>query len=207
MNKYQNKYRAQSHRMPHWDYSENGYYFITMVTQNRACNLGHIIDNKMVLSDFGNIVKTQWVKSFEIRDELTPDTFIIMPNHIHAIVVLKKNNKIQNDPNETDGVVETHGRAFQRRAFQRPFIRKPRSISSFIAGFKSAVNSKIDDYIDEHKLDIPKYNRHNHFFQPNYYDHVIRNDQEYKRVSEYIINNPKNWLKDKIYEHNKRKHL
>jgi REP element-mobilizing transposase RayT len=77
-----------------------------------------------------------------------------------------------------------------------PFTRKPKSISSFIAGFKSAVNSKIDDYIDEHRLDIPKYNRQNHFFQPNYYDRVIRNKQGYHRIKNYIIDNPTKWLED-----------
>jgi hypothetical protein len=102
--------------------------------------------------------------------------------------------------------VETHGRASLRatgRASIRvndvthsPFTRKPKSISSFIAGFKSAVNSKIDDYIDEHRLDIQKYNRDNHFFQPNYYDRVIRNEQEYARIKKYIIDNPTKWIDD-----------
>jgi REP element-mobilizing transposase RayT len=81
---------------------------------------------------------------------------------------------------------------------QSNFVRKPKSISSFIAGFKSAINSKIDDYIDDAGLNIPKYNRNNHFFQPNYYDHIIRNDKEYQRIKEYIINNPMKWRDDKF---------
>ncbi|MCK9451855.1 MAG: hypothetical protein M0Q90_09205 [Bacteroidales bacterium] len=55
------------------------------------------------------------------------------------------------------------------------FFRKPKSISSFVAGFKSVINSNIDDYIDEHNLNMPKHNRNNPIFQPNYYDHIIRN--------------------------------
>ena len=82
---------------------------------------------------------------------------------------------------------------------RNPPKRLPKSISSFIAGFKSSVNTKIDDYIDEHHLDIPKYNRYNHFFQPNYHDHIIRNHCEYVDISNYIINNPINWDKDKFY--------
>jgi hypothetical protein len=111
--------------------------------------------------------------------------------------------------------VETHGRASLRenaRASKREndptsiqseqsslspkITRKPKSISSFVAGFKSAVNSKIDDYIDAHRLDIPKYNRQNHFFQSNYYDRVIRNEQEYQRIKKYIIDNPTKWIDD-----------
>ena len=81
MNKFKGKYRIQSHRKPYWNYSNSGYYFITMVTQNRECNLGEIVDGKMILSDFGKIIKTEWYKSFEICDELFLDKFIILPNH------------------------------------------------------------------------------------------------------------------------------
>ena len=60
-------------------------------------------------------------------------------------------------------------------------IRLPKSISSFMAGFKSAINRKIDDYIDDNQLNIPKQNRNNHFFQSNYYDRIIRNNVEHER--------------------------
>ena len=108
-------------------------------------------------------------------------------------------------------VVETHGRASLRSSHSShpfpqslqsnpsTFIRKPLSISSFIAGFKSAVNSKIDDYIDQNNLNIPKYNRNNHFFQPNYYDHIIRDSAEFERIQNYIANNSLNWKDDKFY--------
>ena len=204
--KFKNKYRIQSHRKPDWDYSANGYYFITLVTQNRICNLGKIVGGKMNLSEFGKIVDDQWNKSFKIRAELFLDTHIIMPNHLHAIVVIDQ-TKTDNGPDKipgpcigvvVDDVVETHGRASLRRHQRQPPRREPKSISSFIAGFKSAVNSKIDDFIDEHNLDVPKYNRNNHFFQPNYHDHIIRNENEYHRVARYIINNPVKWENDKL---------
>ncbi len=299
MEKFRNKYRIQSHRMPNWDYSDNGFYFITLITQNRECNLGQIINPQntntafnniptngthglvvethglvvethgraslqsnqsnqsnqsptpfIQLSDFGKIVNDEWLKSFEIRTELFLDEYIIMPNHLHAIVILKKLDDTDdshdthglddlndshgldglddlNDSHDLDGShvshdshgldgshdshdshVETHGRAslrsnanvhFQNQSnVQSVFFRKPQSISSFIAGYKSAINSKIDNYIDEMNLNIPKYNRNNHFFQPNYHDHIIRNDKEYYRVKEYIINNPSKWDNDKF---------
>ncbi|MBN2683578.1 MAG: hypothetical protein JXR58_13870 [Bacteroidales bacterium] len=234
--KFRNKYRIASHRKPGWDYSSNGAYFITLITQNRICNLGEIIvdtygadtqgvdtqgvDTRGVdthgrayiqLSDFGKIVDTEWQKSFEIRTELFLDTYIMMPNHLHAIVVIKKNEKMTAIENGFDAVVgdggvadhvETHGRASLPSISISPsqtFFRLPKSISSFLAGFKSAVNSKIDDYIDQQNLNIPKYNRNNHFFQSNYYDHIIRNEQSYKRISEYISNNPAKWTDDKFY--------
>lgn len=226
MEKYKNKYRILSHRMPGWDYSKNGFYFITLVTQNRECILGDIVDGKMILSDFGHIVEKEWLKSFEIRDELFLDEYIIMPNHLHAIVVLNnKNNSTKNDgwdgTNETNDLhglhglhVEKHGRASlqptehpteqstkqptKQPTVQSNFVRKPKSISSFIAGLKSSVNAKIDDFIDENNLGVPKYNRNNHFFQTNYHDHIIRNNSEYERIKEYIINNPFKWNEDKF---------
>ena len=126
MEKFKNKYRVQSHRLYGWDYSHDGYYFITIVTQNRECNLGQIVETGghayLQLSAFGKIVETEWNKSFEIRNELFPDEFIIMPNHLHAIVILdnqesgENNNSVnsRNSPVESHGLVETHGRASLR---------------------------------------------------------------------------------------------
>ena len=248
--KYKNKYRIQSNRMPGWDYSGNGLYFITLVTQNRECNLGEICCREngapyMKLSDFGKIVDDEWKKSFEMRAELNCDEYVIMPNHLHAIIVLKKPksdnyNDLIGSHDLGGSHVETHGRASlqlppseqlpqseqlppskqlppseplpqseqlspSKQLPQSPqpvmhpqLFRKPKSISSFVGGFKSAINSKIDDYIDEHKLNIPKYNRNNHFFQPNYHDRIIRNENEYYRIKNYIINNPLNWKDDKF---------
>ena len=212
MEKYRNKYRIKSHRMPNWDYSGNGIYFLTIVTQNRECNLGKIVkthDSASVeLSDFGEIVNTEFLKSFKIRNELLLDEFIIMPNHIHTIIVLNKpeNGIDSHGSHGSHGLhVETHGRASLQPAEQSAeqpespkLIRLPKSISSFMAGFKSAINTKIDDYIDKHHLDITKYNRNNHFFQPNYHDHIIRNNTEYERIKNYIIKNPINWENDKF---------
>lgn len=71
MDHYKGKYRIQSHRMRQWNYSAEGMYFITLVTQHRQCLLGNITQNKMILSDMGHIVQQQWVQSFDIRHELT----------------------------------------------------------------------------------------------------------------------------------------
>ena len=217
MDKFKNKYRIQSHRKPNWDYSSNALYFLTIVTQKRECNLCEIVNNEIILFDFGKIVEDEWFKSFEIRNELILHQFILMPNHMHAIVEIYNENHghilAASDTiiNDTTMTVETHGRASLTNEPNEPIeneilqiipnspIRLPKSISSFIAGFKSAVNTKIDNYIDEHQLDIPKYNKNNHFFQPNYHDHIIRNHFEYQTISNYINNNPMNWNNDKFY--------
>ena len=106
MDKFKNKYRIKSHRMPKWDYSANGSYFITLVTQNRACNLGQINHVEMIFSGFGKIVHDEWLESFKIRDELFLDEYIIMPNHLHAIVILDINGV---EKNEMNGSHDSHG--------------------------------------------------------------------------------------------------
>lgn len=98
--KFKNKYRSESHRRPNWDYSGNALYFLTIVTQNRECNLGAIVNMDgqpyLQLSNFGKIVEYEWLKSFEIRDELYLHEFVMMPNHLHTIVEIK--NYIINNP-------------------------------------------------------------------------------------------------------------
>lgn len=200
--------------MPGWDYSREALYFLTIVTQNRVCNLGDINDDdQMILSDFGKIVNDEWVQSFEIRKELELHEYVIMPNHLHTIVEIKK-PEIESDRGvDTDGqkrnpidivdrrgvgIVNTDGRPYQRDIKRNMPVRKPKSISSFMAGFKSAVNTKIDDYIDDNNLDIPKYNRDNPFFQRDYHDRIIRDEAEYLRIKYYIINNPNNWKGDRL---------
>ena len=201
--KYKNRYRIESTRLQRWDYGSATAYFITICTKNRGHYFGKIVRRDAMLcvslSEIGKIVESEWYKSFEIRSELFLDEFVIMPNHLHAIIILEK-SKNQNINQSHQSHVETHGRASLQSTDQtivnstnKQFIRLPKSISSFIGGYKSAINSKIDDYIDENNLNMTKYNRNNHFFQPDYHDHIIRNNIEYQRIKQYIINNPTNW--------------
>ncbi|MDP2686662.1 MAG: hypothetical protein Q8O62_05540 [Aequorivita sp.] len=211
MTKFQNKYRVESHRKPNWDYSSGAYYFITICCQHQKHYFGKIENHKMILSDFGKIVEKEWHESFKLRKELFLDEFILMPNHLHAIILidplqthgrafLSDDEKILRDT-ETHGCaslhhddpVQTHGRA------SLPFTRKPKSISSFISGFKSATTNKIDDFIDDLNLPIKKFNRNNKFWQSNYYDHIIQNENAYINIKNYIINNPAKWEEDKFH--------
>ena len=189
MTLYQGKYRAESNRMPKWDYSGNGIYFITLVSNKRVCWFGDIENNKMVYSDFGLIVIAAWNKSFRIRKELYQDEFQLMPNHLHAIVIIRKDLR-----GETQGLASPKN----ENKGESSLIRKPKSLSTFVAGFKNAATNKIDDFIDFHNLEIDKFNRHNRLWQVNYHDHIIRNKTEYWKIKNYIKNNPKNWHDDKF---------
>ena len=190
MEKFQNKYRIASARAQWWNYANNGVYFITICTAGREYLFGDIKNNEIFLSDTGNIVQQEWGKSFEIRTELFCDAFVVMPNHIHAIVQIDKNG------HDTTNV-ETHGRAsLQSIPQSQPSkhgiaYRLPKSISSFAAGFKSVVTKRINEIRNTPKLPV---------WQSRFHDHIIRNDEKYHYIKNYILDNPKNWEQDKFFK-------
>jgi len=171
----------------------------------------------MVDSDFGSIARRQWDESFDIRKELKCHAFVLMPNHLHAIVELVIPQDDGGRRGDLGFNVETYGPRWSwagctslppahsqkqknqtnpLRDSKGSFHRQKKSISSFIAGYKSAVLTKIDDFIDDHQLSLSKFNRANPLWQPRYHDHVIRDEKSYHRIRNYIVNNQKHWEED-----------
>lgn len=191
---FQNKNRIESTRLKNWDYSSNGYYYITICTKNREWLFGNIVGEKIQLSAIGEIVLQGWNDSFVMRAELFCDQFVIMPNHIHGIIIIEK-------PVHHAAVVETHGGASlleypheiktHGRASLPPYpsYRTPKSVSSFIAGFKSAVTKRVNEMRQTPGVPI---------WQSRFYDHIIRDEKSLQSIREYIVNNPMNWQEDKM---------
>lgn len=179
---YKNKYRIESNRLKDWNYADFGCYYITLITHGRINYFGKIGNDKMIYNDIGNIVNEEIIKSFDIRKELRLKEYVIMPNHIHFLIILRKDKVIVYDKNNVPVL-----------------FRKPKSISTFVSSFKSSVINKVDDWIDEANIDIPKFDRKNPLWQRNYYDHIVRDDKEFNNISNYIINNPLNWKEDTDY--------
>ncbi|MEI6683839.1 MAG: transposase [Bacteroidota bacterium] len=216
--KFHNKYRIPSARASWWNYANPGAYFITICTHGRDCIFGIAETHGgaspcgIALSPIGKIVEQEWNKSFKIRTELFCDAFVIMPNHIHAILRIEPSSATTEPGVETDGRasqrtepktgnVETDGRPSLRMEIPtgddethgRPSLahRTPKSISSFVAGFKSAATTRINQYRNTPKKTV---------WQTRFHDHIIRNDTEYRLIREYIKNNPANWVKDKWHK-------
>lgn len=192
MAKFQNKYRNESARAQWWNYANDGAYFITICAANREWIFGEIAHNEMHLSPIGEIVYQEWNISFDMRAELFCDTFVIMPNHIHAIL------RIDNGFAGTHGIVGTQGRASLQTPEQTPpptntgvAYRSPKSISSFVAGFKSAATKRINEYRGTPTIPV---------WQTRFHDHIIRNDAEYQRIYNYIETNIENWERDKFFK-------
>jgi len=176
------KHHRRSIRLKGYNYSKSGYYFITICAKNKELLFGKIENGKMVLNKYGKIVQDEWINSSKIRKEIELDNFIVMPNHIHGIVIINETEFIKNDIN-----VGANGHL--------PLHMKPKSISSFIVGFKSIVTKKINILRNTPKLPV---------WQRNYFEHIIRNNKEMNEIREYIINNPLKWDLDKENPNNVR---
>ncbi len=186
--KFANRFRIPSARLKNWDYSSEATYFITICTAGRECLFGSITGEIMNLSPIGQIVKEEFEKSFAIRAELFYDAFVIMPNHLHALL------RIENDPVNYQlqdvTAVETHGRASLPPSPNYGIaFRAKKSISSFVAGFKSAATKRVNQYRQMRGMIL---------WQERFHDHIIRNDAEYQRILEYIETNPTHWETDSM---------
>jgi len=162
--------------MNHWDYSWPAMYSVTICTQNRECCLAEIKNGQVYLSKIGSIVFEELLKTPELRPYVLLDDFIIMPNHVHAIIVIKE----VNDFGHTDGRGAMH-RASTVRKFG-PL--QPKSLSSIMNAIKGAATRQC------RKKGL------NLSWQSNYYEHVIRDYEEFGRIRLYIAHNPINWEND-----------
>ncbi len=137
------KYNPQNHhrqsiRLPNYDYSRSGMYFVTICTDQKQCLLSEIDRGKMLLNQIGNIVREEWLKSSQIRQEIKLDKYVIMPNHLHGIVMIHNNDLKIGDRSAIDD------QGARLAPLQDITLwHKPRSLSSFVAGFKSSVTKRI----------------------------------------------------------------
>jgi REP element-mobilizing transposase RayT len=172
MAKYENKYRIESFRLRSWDYSTPWWYYVTVNTKNHFEYFGQISNSKVLLNEFGLVTKNCWEdipKHFPI---IELDYFIIMPNHLHGIIII-------NDPGRDVACnVSTENKINQ---FSK-ISPKPNSLSVIIRSFKSAVAKNI------HESGYLSFQ-----WQPRFYDHIIHNGKELYNIRKYIEQNPLKW--------------
>ena len=133
----------------------------------------------MILNQIGNLVVQEWLKSSEIRKEIELDQWVLMPNHIHGIVVINK------DLNVNKVVSVDQGASLA--PLRENVLRKPRSLSTFVSGFKSAVTRQIRKISTGDNTPV---------WQKNYYESIIRNEKQLNNIRQYIIDNPCKWDDD-----------
>ncbi len=190
-----NIHHRRSIRLKGYDYSQAGLYFITICCKNRMCRFGKIENGKMILNEFGNIAYNEWVKTPELRPQIELDAFIVMPNHIHGI--LKINEIGRGELHSPDNKTGDNKTPDNKPGECNSHLRSPsNNVGAIIRGYKSSVTKQINNLGDNGKgvCDTPQ-----QLWQRNYYEHIIRNEQSYQTISEYIINNPSKWSDDKFF--------
>ena len=161
------------HRLANWDYSSEGVYCVTICCQGKETYFGSISKNKVILTDIGVISSENWLSIPVHFPHVMLDEFVIMPNHIHGILVLKR-----------DKVLSNKNQVFN--SFSHPVKD---SLSVIVNQYKSSVKRWCNK------------NEYKYFsWQSGYYDQIIRNEISLEKIREYISLNPHNWVDDGLYK-------
>lgn len=195
MNRFQNKYRIASARLQNWDYSWAGAYFITICTQNREHYFGEIKNEKMILSPIGVIADILWYEIPHHAKNVELEAFVVMPNHIHGILIINSNMD-----NDNTHIVETG------HALSLPQTPNKTSIQPITIGqqrFQNIGKNSISSIIGSYKSAVTKHALRLGFdfqWQTRFHDHIIRDDQSFQKISNYIENNIITWREDKFFK-------
>ena len=207
----------QTFRLKNYDYSRNGMYFITICTNNHENMFGEITNGKMVLNEIGKIVEAEILNTTVIRQNIKIDQYTIMPNHVHLIIQiqnttppqthirrggvfppenlkipdnLQTNKIIEFDEKKeillsniikSGGVVESGGKT------------PPLRLGQIVALMKYLITTKYNEIMN---IKNRKYFK---LWQRNYHEHIIRDENSYHKIVDYIQNNPSKWQNDKFF--------
>jgi putative transposase len=208
-------HHRRSIRLKGYDYSQAGFYFITLVAHDRVHRFGEIKDEEMLLNKYGAIAGAEWEKTETIREDVKVDALVVMPNHVHGIIqIVKPAGAViaDDEPSKTTShlvrargdlvsegapsVVRANCNSPQRRPqlLKNTQLQSPsQTIGAIIRGYKGAVTKRIHDMTKRYDEST---------WQRNYYEHIIRDESDYERIFEYILNNPAKWEHDKYYSAN-----
>jgi len=199
--KFRNQYRIKSTRLPDYDYGKNGAYFVTICTENRKHFFGNIDEDKIQWSNIGKIANDYWQQIPQQFSFVTLGEWIIMPNHIHGILIFDTHT----DCLSHDLCVTTmmNRDAINRDAINRDAINRVSTICGGITKnnnpmLKQNLSTVIRWFKGKTTFEIRK-NYLKFAWQPRFYDHVIRNEKDYNAIVEYIIFNPQNWQSDENF--------
>jgi putative transposase len=178
MTLFREKYRIESARKPGWDYTLPGWYFVTICTQGRKPHFGRVANATVNLSPIGEYADACWKQVPQHHHHVDVDEFVVMPNHMHAIVII----------GGPDRLPELRKRQKFKRVAELNDVRpRANSLGAVVGSFKSTVT----------RWCVAK---HVEFeWQPRFHDRIIRGKNSLKAAREYIRDNPANWCRDAFY--------
>ena len=165
-------------RLSGFDYRQDGVYFVTLCTVQNTNLFGTVVDGEMKLNNLGAVAHEEWRKIPEFRRNVVIDQFVIMPNHIHGLVII--NSCRTGESCGYDSVQEVESARTLRAG----------SLGSIIGQFKLAVSRQARRR---------RLCRNKSIWQRNYYDHIVRSEKSLNDIRRYIIENPARWQDDSLY--------
>ncbi|MBI2300097.1 MAG: transposase [Armatimonadetes bacterium] len=168
----------RSVRLQGYDYSQAGGYFVTIVAAGRECLFGRVEDGEVGLSELGRIVETEWLRAPEVRDGVELDAFVVMPNHVHGILVF-------------DGAGDA----------ERATCRSPLPGGGDVGRASGPGRASLGSLVGCFKASVTAEARRGGLaaasvWQRGYFEHVIRSDKALMRLRRYIEENPWHWADD-----------
>jgi putative transposase len=171
---YKNKYRIESARLKGWDYRSAGHYFVTICTWNREQFFGEVAEGEMCLSPIGEIAAQFWVEIPSHYTGVEMNDFVIMPNHVHGIIVI------------VSGAAETLRSTSLLNSKMSAISPKAGSLGAIVRSYKSAVSH------------WARSNGMTSFeWQARFYNHIIRDEKSFNQIRRYIFDNPIKWESDR----------
>lgn len=167
--------RRNSYRLKGYDYSQPGAYFVTANCINKEHLFGTVINHRMILSEFGKIAKDQWILTPTIRPNVELGEFVVMPDHIHGIIIITERFA------DLNGV---RGNTHPLSSVSSKLISTSQTLGAIMRGYMGAVTSKINLIRGAPDAKV---------WQRNFHDHIIRNYSSFKSISKYILRNPLKW--------------
>lgn len=196
-----NMHHRRSIRLKEYDYSQAGLYFVTICCQNRIHRFGKIENDEMILNEYGMIGYEEWLKLSERFTNFEWDVFQIMPNHLHGIIMLTNTvgagfnpaqNAAQNADMQNEISIDDIGAGVNPAPTNI-------TVGNMVGAYKSLVANKCLDIFKLKWAGVNPTPQMGKLWQRNYYEHIIRNEQSYHTISNYIINNPSKWNDDKFF--------
>ncbi len=163
------QYQSGSQRLPDWDYAVPGWYFITICTKDRQPFFGEVVNGEMIQNELEEIAEEEIQKTETIRDNVAIDSWIVMPDHVHLIIMIEDEENVETPRRGVSTEPQKHW--------------KPGCLGSIINQFKGACTRRIR----------VQYNP-SFAWQSRYYDHIIRTETDLDNLREYIHLNPERML-------------
>lgn len=184
----------RSIRLKNYDYSQEGKYFITICCQDRASLFGKIDKGEMILNEAGKMIATEWLALKSRFPNIELHEYIVMPNHFHGILGIVENTAVI----PTNNTVGTSLAGVQNNKNGQPQgiapTGLPPTVGNIIGAFKSISSVAYIKGIESKNW--KQFNKR--LWQRNYWEHIIRNDGAFDKISQYIQNNPRKWNEDKL---------